>query len=169
MNGGIICLSRIEAVKKNDWDKYQRPVMIAIRTPGDPPLEYNKGVFVAAEIYCHDVSLSEYEKQKKEGILLTPFNKDHAKICCLAFLIAIAEESDIFIHCDMGVSRSRGVAAGLLEGIAREANDPDVTEETRRAIAALYQGGHPNIDVKNLVREEAESLIRKMKRVDGLI
>lgn len=161
---GIKILSRTEAEKKQDWNQ---STLIAIRTPGDPPIEYAPGVWVLAEIFCHDTSEENFEKMKSAGVILQPFTADHARLCALSYFFSGQLGADLYIHCDMGQSRSAGVAAGLLLGLlefaTKNGESQEWIEDMTKELNQIYTTRHPNSWIKRLVQTETLWLLEKGK------
>lgn len=115
---------------QNDDEKH---ALISIKTPGDidAMIKVNENTVGILRLAFHDVDPSEYAEgfQFRKGIV--PFSPELAAEVW-DFIDALPETCKVIIHCDAGLSRSPGLAAGL----SRVLNEDDV---------AYFENAYPNM------------------------
>lgn len=117
----IIILNKAKAQGLSYKDFSSDKVIISIRTPGDERAEFNSGNNTIKDILYlsfYDVS-TEIQDIFKGYSAMT--DKDAVKI--RDFVLKWKDRVDtIWVHCDAGISRSAGVAAGIMDGIDEDSS-----------------------------------------------
>ena len=117
----IIVLNKYKAERLSYKNFSSDKVIISISTPGDEKTEFNKKNSTIKDILYlsfYDVS-TETQDIFKEYPAMT--NEDALKI--KNFVLKWKDKIDtIWVHCDAGISRSAGVAAGILDGLDQDSS-----------------------------------------------
>lgn len=115
----IIVLSRMKAERLSYTDYSSDKVIISIRTPGDKKAEFDKNNKTIKDILYlefYDISYNSQEIFKGYEPMT---DEDAVKI--KDFVLKWTDKVDtIWVHCDAGISRSAGVAAGILEALGKD-------------------------------------------------
>lgn len=142
-----------ETVFPNDPRSY---AVISIYTPGDKPPELNAHPPCVLRLAFHDCDekTGDFQGHKLSPaqfklLSLQPITEEQAKIIATYLLLIHERENKedftLFIHCDAGRSRSRGVgaAACIVFGL----------DDTH-----IYRGYTPNADVKSKIMAQVRAL-----------
>lgn len=115
----IIVLSRMNAEKLSYKDYSSDKVIISISTPGDEEAEFDKNNKTIKDILYlefYDISYNSQEIFKGYAPMT---DEDAVKI--RDFVLKWKNKvNTIWVHCDAGISRSAGVAAGILEALGKD-------------------------------------------------
>lgn len=117
MNVIITNKSKAERLSYTDYS-YDK-VIISIRTPGDEKAEFysnNKTIKDILYLEFYDISYNSQEIFKGYEPMT---DKDAVKI--RDFVLKWKDKVDtLWVHCDVGISRSAGVAAGIIEALGED-------------------------------------------------
>lgn len=118
-NINVIVLSRMNAERLSYTDYLSDKVIISIRTPGDEKAEFdrnNKTIKDILYLEFYDINYNSHEIFKGYEPMS---DEDAVKI--RDFVLKWKDEVDTtWVHCDAGISRSAGVAAGILEALGED-------------------------------------------------
>lgn len=145
----ILILSRrvAEATFYHENDR-----VISVYTPGDtaPRFHNNKRVLWQGCFHDCDARTRAYHGEnlsESDWNLLkpTPISEQQAKEIALAILSlqTMPEVDTLYVHCDAGISRSRGVGAAAEYILKCKNIDCDPSN--------IYSSGNPNVDVKRRI------------------
>lgn len=117
MDVTIMNKSKAERLSYTDYSSDK--VIISIRTPSDEKAEFdsnNKTIKDILYLEFYDISYNSQEIFKGYEPMT---DEDAVKI--RDFVLKWKDEVDtIWVHCDAGISRSTGVAAGILEALGKD-------------------------------------------------
>jgi len=117
----ILILNKSKAERLSYTDYSSDKVIITIRTPGDEKAVFNPGNSTIKDILYlsfYDISTDTQNIFKRY-----PAMSDNDAIQIKDFVLKWKDKVDtIWVHCDMGMSRSAGVAAGILDGIGEDSS-----------------------------------------------
>lgn len=115
----VIVLNRMKAERLTYTDYSSDKVIISISTPGDEKAEFdsnNKTIKDILYLEFYDISYNSQEVFKGYEPMS---DEDAVKI--RDFVLKWKGKVDtIWVHCDAGISRSAGVAAGILEVLGED-------------------------------------------------
>lgn len=115
----IIVLDKSKAQRLSYNDLSSDKIVISIRTPSDEKAKFdsnNKTIKDILYLEFYDISYNSQEIFKG----YTPMTDDDA-IQIRDFVLKWKDKVDtLWIHCDAGISRSAGVAAGILEFLGED-------------------------------------------------
>lgn len=117
----VIVLNKSKAQKLSCKDFSSEKVIISIRTPND-----EKAVFSPDNNTIKDILyLSFYDVSTETQDIFKgyPAMTDDDAIQIKDFVLKWKDKVDtICVHCDAGISRSAGVAAGILDGLGKDSS-----------------------------------------------
>lgn len=115
----FVILNKSKAERLSYTDYSSDEVIISIRTPGDKKAEFdsnNKTIKDILYLEFYDISYNSQEIFKG----YEPMSDEDA-IKIKDFVLKWKDKVDtIWVHCDAGISRSAGVAAGILESLGED-------------------------------------------------
>lgn len=115
----FVILNKSKAQRLSYTDYSSAKVIISIRTPGDEKAEFNsnnKTIKAILYLEFYDISYNSQEIFKGYEPMT---DEDAVKI--RDFVLKWKDKVDtIWVHCDAGISRSAGVAAGILEALGED-------------------------------------------------
>lgn len=115
----IIVLNKSKAQRLSYTDYSYDKVIISIRTPDDAKVEFdsnNKTIKDILYLEFYDISYNSQEIFKGYEPMS---DEDAVKI--RDFVLKWKDKIDtLWVHCDAGISRSAGVAAGILEALGED-------------------------------------------------
>lgn len=115
----FVILNKSKAERLSYTDYSSDKVIISIRTPGDKKAEFdsnNKTIKDILYLEFYDISYNSQEIFKG----YEPMSDEDA-IKIKDFVLKWKDKVDtIWVHCDAGISRSAGVAAGILESLGED-------------------------------------------------
>lgn len=115
----FVILNKSKAQRLSYTDYSSDKVIISIRTPGDEKAKFdsnNKTIKDILYLEFYDISYNSQEIFKGYAPMT---DEDAVKI--KDFVLKWKDKVDtIWVHCDAGISRSAGVAAGILEGFGED-------------------------------------------------
>lgn len=117
----VIVLNKSKAQRLSYKDILSDKVIISIRTPGDEKAKFdsnNKTIKDILYLEFYDISYNSLEIFRG----YTPMT-DNDAIQIRDFVLKWKDKVDtLWIHCDAGISRSAGVAAGILEALGEDSS-----------------------------------------------
>lgn len=115
----FVILNKSKAERFSYTDYSSDKVIISISTPGDEKAEFdrnNKTIKDILYLEFYDISYNSQEIFKGYAPMT---DEDAVKI--KDFVLKWKDEVDtLWVHCDAGISRSAGVAAGILEALGED-------------------------------------------------
>lgn len=115
----FVILNKSKAQRLSYTDYSSDKVIISIRTPGDEKAKFdsnNKTIKDILYLEFYDISYNSQEIFKGYAPMT---DEDAVKI--KDFVLKWKDKVDtIWVHCDAGISRSAGVAAGILEAFGED-------------------------------------------------
>lgn len=115
----FVILNKSKAEKLSYKDFSSDKVIISIRTPGDEKAEFNAENSTIKDILY--LSFYDVSTQTQDIFKGYPAMTDEDAIKIKDFVLKWKDRVDtIWVHCDAGISRSAGVAAGILEGLGQD-------------------------------------------------
>jgi predicted protein tyrosine phosphatase len=132
----LVVLSRRQAVQHRGDAPY---VVISIRSPGDsiPKLRVDPFRIARINLALHD-TLPEWEARSHQPVPVMTIG-DAQRIA--RFIAHYWERCRIVVHCRLGVSRSAGIAAGVLDALSSDANPyENAPYEPNRHFRQLIRG-----------------------------
>jgi predicted protein tyrosine phosphatase len=139
----LTALSRFQATRYCGNAPY---IVISIRSPGDPIPKLKSDPFRISRINLaiYDTT-PEWEALSSNPVAAMTTDNAHR---LAGFVTRHWQRCDIVVHCKFGVSRSAGVAAGILDALSLDARPYEVEP---------YE---PNPHVRRLVRESLAKISR---------
>ncbi len=96
-------------------------MIISIRTPGDERAEFNAGNSTIKDILY--LSFYDVSTETQDIFKGYPAMTDEDAIKIKDFVLKWKDRIDtLWVHCDAGISRSAGVAAGIMDGIDEDSS-----------------------------------------------
>lgn len=118
-NMNVIVLSRMKAERLTYTDYSSDKVIISISTPGDEKAEFDSNNITIKDILYLEFYDISYNSQEVFKGYESMSDEDAVKI--RDFVLKWKGKVDtIWVHCDAGISRSAGVAAGILEVLGED-------------------------------------------------
>lgn len=118
-NMNVIVLSRMNAERLSYTDYSSDKVIISISTPGDEKAEFDSNNKTIKDILYLDFYDISYNSQEIFKGYEPMADEDAVKI--RDFVLKWKDKVDtIWVHCDAGILRSAGVAAGILEALGKD-------------------------------------------------
>ncbi|MCM1285137.1 MAG: hypothetical protein NC213_08110 [Acetobacter sp.] len=115
----FVILNKSKAKRLSYTDCSDDKVIISIRTPGDEKAEFNSGNSTIKDILY--LSFYDVSTETQDIFKGYPAMTDDDAVKIRDFVLKWKDRVDtIWVHCDMGMSRSAGVAAGILEGLGQD-------------------------------------------------
>lgn len=115
----LFILNKSKAERLSYTDYSADRVIISISTPGDEKAEFNLGNSTIKDILY--LSFYDISTETQDIFKGYPAMSDEDAIKIKNFVLKWKDKVDtIWVHCDIGMSRSAGVAAGLLEGLGQD-------------------------------------------------
>ena len=112
----FVILNKSKAQRLSYTDYSYDKVIISIRTPGDEEVEFDSNNKTIKEILYLDFYDISYNSQEIFKGYEPMSDADAVKI--RDFVLKWKDRVDtLWVHCDAGISRSAGVAAGILEAL----------------------------------------------------
>jgi len=144
-NDKLVVLSRRQAIHHSGDTPY---VVISIRSPGEsiPKLRADPFRIARINLAIHD-TLPEWEAVSYQPVPVMTIG-DAQRIA--RFVAHHWERCKIVVHCRLGVSRSAGIAAGVLDALSSDANpyeqspyepNPHFRRLMREALAPYVMAG----------------------------
>lgn len=115
----FVILNKSKAQRLSFTDYQSDKVIISIRTPGDEKVEFDSNNKTIKDILYLDFYDISYNSQEIFKGYEPMFDEDAVKI--KNFVMKWKDKVDtLWVHCDAGISRSAGVAAGILEALGED-------------------------------------------------
>lgn len=115
----IVILNKSKAERLSYTDYLSDKVVISIRNPNDKKAEFNPGNSTIKDVLYLDFYDISIESQDVFRGYISMCEED--AIQGRDFVTKWKDKVDaLWIHCDMGISRSAGVAAGILEAFGKD-------------------------------------------------
>lgn len=115
----FVILNKSKAERLSYTDYSSDKVIISISTPGDEKAEFDSNNKTIKDILYLDFYDISYNSQEIFKGYEPMADEDAVKI--RDFVLKWKDKVDtIWVHCDAGISRSAGVAAGILEALGKD-------------------------------------------------
>lgn len=115
----FVILNKSKAQRLSYTDYSSDKAIISISTPGDEKAEFDRNNKTIKDILYLDFYDISYNSQEIFKGYEPMSDEDAVKI--RDFVLKCKDKVDtIWVHCDAGISRSAGVAAGILEALGED-------------------------------------------------